>query len=242
MNKPKMILFDYGQTLVNEQKFNGLKGTAAVLSYASANRFGKTAEEVQAYAELLNRELGRFGSAKEKTPLLEIPSHMFTRYLYESQGITLPLTSEEIDRIFWDASSPGQPTKGIEAFLSFLWENKIRTGVISNITYSENVVIERINRCLPEHHFEFILTSSAYLYRKPHPHIFSLALSKAGLSPEEVWFVGDNDYCDILGAKDAGMFPVWYVGAIEENIPSEKKDEVYTIQDWSELKERILSC
>lgn len=36
MKKPKMILFDYGQTLVNEQRFDGLKGTAEVaidLSY-----------------------------------------------------------------------------------------------------------------------------------------------------------------------------------------------------------------
>lgn len=31
MKKPKMILFDYGQTLVNEQLFDGVKGTEAVL-------------------------------------------------------------------------------------------------------------------------------------------------------------------------------------------------------------------
>ena len=33
MKKPKMILFDYGQTLVNEQYFDGVKGTEAVLKY-----------------------------------------------------------------------------------------------------------------------------------------------------------------------------------------------------------------
>ena len=27
MKKPKMILFDYGQTLANEQLFDGIKGT-----------------------------------------------------------------------------------------------------------------------------------------------------------------------------------------------------------------------
>ena len=31
MKLPEMILFDYGQTLVNEQKFDGIKGTEAVL-------------------------------------------------------------------------------------------------------------------------------------------------------------------------------------------------------------------
>lgn len=49
IKKPKMILFDYGQTLVNEQKFDGVKGTAAVLKYAKRNKYHKTAEEVQEY-------------------------------------------------------------------------------------------------------------------------------------------------------------------------------------------------
>ena len=31
MKKPKMILFDYGQTLISEQRFNGIVGTNAVL-------------------------------------------------------------------------------------------------------------------------------------------------------------------------------------------------------------------
>lgn len=31
MKIPKMILFDYGQTLIAEQKFDGVKGTEAVL-------------------------------------------------------------------------------------------------------------------------------------------------------------------------------------------------------------------
>ena len=35
MKKPKLILFDYGQTLVNEQLFDGVKGTEAVLGYAT---------------------------------------------------------------------------------------------------------------------------------------------------------------------------------------------------------------
>lgn len=35
MEKPKMVLFDYGQTLVAEQKFDGVKGTEAVLQYAT---------------------------------------------------------------------------------------------------------------------------------------------------------------------------------------------------------------
>ena len=38
MTKPKMILFDYGQTLVNEKAFDGVKGTEAVLKYVVKNK------------------------------------------------------------------------------------------------------------------------------------------------------------------------------------------------------------
>lgn len=39
MKIPKMILFDYGQTLIAEQKFDGVKGTEAVLQYATRNKY-----------------------------------------------------------------------------------------------------------------------------------------------------------------------------------------------------------
>ena len=50
MKIPKMILFDYGQTLVAEQKFDGVKGTAAVLQYAAKNKYNLSAEQVQTKA------------------------------------------------------------------------------------------------------------------------------------------------------------------------------------------------
>ena len=37
MNRPKMILFDYGQTLIAEKEFNGVRGTEAVLKHAVKN-------------------------------------------------------------------------------------------------------------------------------------------------------------------------------------------------------------
>ena len=42
----KMIIFDYGQTLVAEQKFDGVSGIRAVLQYATKNKYNLTAEQV----------------------------------------------------------------------------------------------------------------------------------------------------------------------------------------------------
>lgn len=234
---PKMILFDYGQTLVNERSFDGIKGTEAVLQYATKNKYNKSAGEVQKIASTINKELGRFDSKRSHLLQMEIPNHMFTKYLYASQGIELSICSEDIDRIFWNAAAPGVPTEGVEDFLQFLKQKNIRTGVISNISYCGKVVEERINSCLPENDFEFIIATSEYMYRKPNRHIFELALEKAELSSEEVWYIGDNYECDIVGASNAGLFPVWYMGDINKDL--ELKKDILVIQSWRELYEMM---
>lgn len=210
-----MILFDYGQTLVAESKFDGVRGTAAVLQHAVRNKYNLSAEQVQARANEINQEFGRFDPEKRHLFQIEIPNTMFTPYLYESLGIEIALTNAEIDTVFWDAAAPGSATESVEDFLKFLKNREIRTGVISNISYAPSVVAARINRLLPENAFEFILTSSNYIFRKPHRRIFDLALEKADLRPDEVWYIGDQYECDVKGALNAGLYPVWYIGAID---------------------------
>ncbi len=237
MKTPKMILFDYGQTLVAEQKFDGIKGTEAVLQYAAKNKYNLSAEQVQAKADEINQEFGRYDPEKRHLFQIEIPNIMFTPYLYESQGIEIALSNSEIDTIFWNAAAPGTPTEGIKDFLEYLKNKGIRTGVISNITFAPSVVSERINRLLPENTFEFIITSSNYMFRKPHKRLFDLALEKAGLEPDEVWYIGDQYECDVKGSLNAGLFPVWYIGAID--LPYIEDKSILTVTNWDELRLRM---
>ncbi len=234
MNKPKMILFDYGQTLVNEATFDGVKGTEAVLQYATKNKYNRTAAQIQAVADEMNGELGRFDPARRHLLQVEIPNDMFCGYLYESQGVEISIRGAKRDKVFWDAASPGVPSEGVEDFLAFLQEQGIRTAVLSNITYCGEALENRLQEVLPGHEFEFILATSEYMYRKPHRRIFEFALEKAGLKAEEVWYIGDNYECDIEGAKNAGLFPVWYLGATKK--PQEPKEGILTVKSWEEVK------
>ena len=162
MKTPKMILFDYGQTLIAEQKFDGVKGTEAVLQYAVRNKYRLSAKQVQAKANEINQELKRFDPEQRHLFQIEIPNSMFEPYLYESLGIEIALSNSEIDRIFWDAAAPGVPTEGIKDFLDYLKSREIRTGVISNIAYAPSVVAERINRLLPENKYESIVEPGGF--------------------------------------------------------------------------------
>lgn len=209
----------------------------AVLQHAVRNKYNLSAEQVQARANEINQEFGRFDPQKRHLFQIEIPNTMFTPYLYESLGIEIALTNAEIDTIFWDAAAPGAATEGVEDFLKFLKKREIRTGVISNISYAPSVVAARINRLLPENAFEFILTSSNYIFRKPHRRIFDLALEKADLRPDEVWYIGDQYECDVKGALNAGLYPVWYIGAID--LPYREDRSILTVTDWDALKPLI---
>lgn len=238
--KPEMILFDYGQTLIAEAAFDGLKGTTAVMAYAVENKYRLTPEQVQREANAINLELQRSDPATRAQRTVEVPNHMFTRYLYESLGIRIGLSSEEMDRIFWDAASPGTPTEGVGDCLEFLWKTGIRTAVISNISYAGSVVSERIHRLLPNNHFEFILATSEYLFRKPHPRIFRLALEKADLKAENAWYIGDNYACDLVGARNAGLLPIWHQGAID--FAQADHEDVLRVQAWTELEAILRNC
>src|SRR5690606_19864143 len=49
--------------------------------------------------------------------------------------------------------------------------------------------------------FDFVLTSAACFYRKPHPRAFEIALAQWNILPEEAVMIGDNLEADIKGAK-----------------------------------------
>ena len=85
-------------------------------------------------------------------------------------------------------------------------------------------------------YFDFILTSAACSYRKPHPRIFELAIANWYLLPSETVMVGDNLDADIRGAKNAGLYTVWIsrrAGPSSEDQPRVQPDA--TVSTLAEL-------
>lgn len=241
MKQPKMIMFDYGQTLISESRFNGEQGTRAVLKYAKQNPNNVSAKTVQDFSKELNRDIGRFNPDVRISPNIEVHNHKFQNYLYQYFDLDIELSPDEIEMVFWDHAADKMPTKNIQEFLRFLQEKSIRTAVISNISFSGRALEERINTMLPNHNFEFILATSEYVFRKPHRRIFDLALRKAKLDARDVWYCGDNAYFDVEGASKAGIYPVWYQGAMDEENKLSPSVECLTINDWKELIEIIIT-
>ena len=234
MNKPQMIIFDYGQTLVDEMDFDGIKGTKAVIDKCLKNLNHITVEEIQQLATEINFETGRFNPETRHLYITEMHNHPFQNYLYEYFGLERIVSPLELETVFWDAAAPGMPTQNINTLLEFLKENQIQTAVISNISFSGQALCNRINSLLPDNRFEFIIASSEYVFRKPHKRIFEIALKKARLESKDVWYCGDNAIYDIDGAKNAGLSAVWYKGACRDSLSNPHEKHIM-ISDWLEL-------
>lgn len=236
MKPPKMILFDYGQTLICEPSFDGIRGNEALLRHAVKNKNNLNAADLKGFADELFRrtnEVRRLG--------YETHSRAFNKFLYGYLELEFSLSPLETETVFWEAAAPGTPMPGIDRFLEYINSYGIRSGVISNISFSGEALAERINRLLPENRFEFIIASSEFLLRKPDKMLFEIALKKAGLTSEDVWFCGDNIKADIEGAALAGIFPVWYENLTMENPWKEWPEGLQPccshlhIHDWGEL-------
>ncbi|MBI5296758.1 MAG: HAD family hydrolase [Chloroflexi bacterium] len=83
-----------------------------------------------------------------------------------------------------------------------------RMGLVSNAGDNRDV-FQLVERFQIEPYFDFILTSAACSYRKPHPRIFELALSHWNLPAQDAVMVGDTLEADILGAQNAGLSSIW---------------------------------
>lgn len=212
MRKPRMILFDYANTLLYEPEADYVRGEKAVFAHVVSNPHGVTPEE----AAKLGTEL--FIAARPcRHSGWELHEHQQLRLKYDLLGLTFDLPLSEIEKLLWTAACPGAVMPGAQEMLAGLRQRGIRTGVISNLGFTGEALADRLRRLLPKHEFEFVIASSDYGMRKPDPLIFRAALAKAGLTAEEAWFCGDQIAADIHGAQGAGIFPVWYE---EQSIPN----------------------
>ncbi|MCR4435048.1 MAG: HAD family hydrolase [Clostridiales bacterium] len=77
-------------------------------------------------------------------------------------------------------------------------------GVVSNFMVEDGIE-ELLSQNGIIRFFDFVVTSIREGWRKPHPAIYHSALSKAGVLPEEVVFIGDDYVNDYVTPGSLGM-------------------------------------
>ncbi len=233
MNKPLGVLFDLGETVLHAESINFVNGSGRLLEFITSDT-ELTARELQTAADELNREI----DPARIESMIEFGVESFYRILFETLDISLSITHAEAAREFWNYAVKYQPAEGIFEFLDTLEENGIKTGILSNSSFSGAIMVEELAKHNLAHRFSFLISSADYGIRKPRNRIFSLAVKKLNLAPSDVWFIGDKPDYDIKGAIDSGLCPIWYN---PRNESGNADYECLEVKNWYELKEIIES-
>lgn len=70
--------------------------------------------------------------------------------------------------------------------------------------------VDALSTCGLRRHFRVLAVSELVEHKKPEPGIFEWALREAGCAPHEAVMVGDRIDNDIVPARSAGMWTVWF--------------------------------
>lgn len=235
MKRPKMIIFDAGRTLIDYTSIDTTKGVRAIMPYISSNPRQMTAEQIDAFT---NEVFEQFEAARKQ--LFEVHEQTILKLVYELMDIKLSITVAEVERIIWSEDSVIEAVDGAVEMVKQVADMGIRTAVISNLDFSGYLLKSRLDTLFPDNRFEFVVASSDYGVRKPDRKLFEVGIVKAGLKPEEIWYVGDKIKVDVAGSSACGMVPVLY--KFKRNSYDAIPADLIAINDYDELTKLLKSC
>lgn len=210
----RAVLFDLGNTLMyGLEAWEPVEAQADKALAASLQRSGLDVPE--SFAGEFRARLARYYHEREQS-LFETTYFSVLQELLSEQGFGRLGETEirsALRALYGVTQANWVLDKDALITLRMLESAGYRLGLVSNAGDDEDVRTLARNFGI-DRFFDFILTSAACSYRKPHPRIFEVALMHWGFPASETAMVGDTLDADILGAQRAGMFSIWYTAHV----------------------------
>ena len=228
LRRPKGVLLDYGGTLVEEAGFDPRAGNVWLLGQAAYVAPGLTMDTVLERARRVAHEVAdrrdRFG--------IEAPWASLTRLIHDYFGTRFDVPMAELERGFWNAAVTTLPIPGAREALAALASADIPIGVLSNASFSADVIRHDLAKHGLADHLAFVMVTADYVVRKPSALLLEVAAARLGVAATDMWVVGDRLDTDVAGAKAAGMRAVWLrpPNAAPSTLPD------LTVRDWPEFR------
>jgi len=200
----RAVLLDAMGTLIK------LDPPAARLRKELARRFGIAVEETVAQRAIATeiayyrRHLDEGRDSSSLASLRRRCAEIVGQEVARATGAALPGADEMTDALL--ASLHFSRFADVPEALAELRRRGLRLVVVSNWDISLPAVLERLG---VSGLVDGVVTSAQAGARKPAAGIFTQALSVAGTDPAEAWHVGDSLDEDVVGARAAGIEPIF---------------------------------
>jgi HAD superfamily hydrolase (TIGR01549 family) len=206
----RAVIFDLGGTLMYERA--NWEPITAQADEALTNYLREQGMELNlsTFPREFRKRIGKYFKKREKD-LLETTYSFVLRDVLEDKGyrdVADGIIRGALDRLFAITQTNWTLEGDTLQTLKKLETDGYRMGLISNAGDDQDVQ-QLARRFGIAQYFDFILTSAACSYRKPHRRIFELALSNWYFLPSEAVMVGDNLDADIRGAQSIGLYAIW---------------------------------
>lgn len=147
------------------------------------------------------------------------------------------LVNRMIEQFKLECTNTLRLTPGVHEMLQ-RWRGKVKMGVISNF-YLRDWPQRMLMKFGLYSHFDFVIDSASFEFKKPGHTIYLGALQRAGIlinQAERVLFIGDNLTNDVLAPMELGMKAI-YLDRSSERPSSEPVPEgIPSIKHWDEFK------
>lgn len=111
-------------------------------------------------------------------------------------------------------------------------KSKYSLGIITN--GHSNIQNQKIDHTKIRPFFDDIIVSGEVSIEKPDEKIFQMSCSNLKIKSSECVYVGDNYKNDVVGAHNAGMYPIWFTNDPKQ-IPYENSNKIQSLSELIDI-------
>ncbi len=207
----KSITFDCWDTLLDDDVIRTKKRKEYFRQIFNENGFPTTEDEIDDLFSKEGKIFQNYIIENRKTP----NSIMRVKTIVQLAKVQIPAsemekTADYCDRIALEYHPPLVP--GIKEILEVLTK-VYKLAVICNTGWHSGETVRQLlkENDLPKY-FSHLTFSDEAGIAKPHKQIFEYTLDKLGYKTEDAVHIGDSEYSDIVGAKEANMRAILFTG------------------------------
>jgi putative hydrolase of the HAD superfamily len=205
--------------------------------------FASTADEIErAYRRLWHRCQELYWSRDMDIPCRVQIEHFFEALDVDASSID-DATMHELEHVYANAAVevPPRVVAGADDVLREMKSRGLRVGMISNTGRTPGSALRRIleGAGLAEA-IDAMVFSNEHGACKPQTSIFETLRASLGVAFDEMLFVGDNPYADVLGAQRCGMLAVHFTPPVRGSAvapPVDHGEEIVADATISDLRE-----